>query len=241
MVKSSDERMRWVKAPIFTPFIVYLVSFILPALVMTMPALLLNWNTDYQSAHLYLIGTAGQLLMDIPAAILLMRLRHNNMIGIETEHRTRDRVMSFVVGIICAVVLAALRFLVNGKLIGGRFMGGVPAFTQSLDLARPWNILAASMALLSYGPGEALFVVYLILAFDKAAGDPHSVLSRGVIITSILWALPHVFNVFYFGINALPNVVIMFFIGIGMGILLKKTRSSLGPVIFWTLVNGTSA
>ena len=119
-------------------------------------------------------------------------------------------------------------------------MGGVPAFTQSLVLGTPWNIVAASMALLAYGPGEALSVVYLILAFDNAVGNPRSLISRGVIITSTVWALPHIFNVFFFGVSAIPNVLIMFFAGIVMGILLKKTRSSLGPMFFWTLVNGTS-
>ena len=120
------------------------------------------------------------------------------------------------------------------------FMGGIPAFTQSLDLGSPWNIIAASMALLAYGPGEALFVVYLILAFDKALGSSRSLISWGVIITSIVWALPHLFNVVFFGVSAIPNALIMFFVGIVMGILLKKTRSSLGPILFWTFVNGTS-
>jgi len=203
--------------------------------------MIFKWNTDYQFAHLYIIGTIGQLLMDLPAVILINRLC--NKLGDETgvKNKTRDRVFSTVVGIVCAILLAAIRILATGKLMGGRFMGGVPAFTQSLGLESPWNIIAAVMALLAYGPGEALFVVYLILAFDKAVGNPRSFFSRGVIITSILWALPHVFNVIYFGVSAIPNVVIMFFIGIVMGILLKKTRSSLGPMIFWTLVNGTSA
>ena len=125
--------------------------------------------------------------------------------------------------------------------MGEKFMGGVPAFTQSLHLPKPWNTLATTMALLAYGPGEALFVVYLILAFDKAIGSSHPVFSWGVIVTSVLWALPHAFNVIFFGISAIPNVVAMFFIGLIMGVLLKKTRSSLGPIIFWTLVNGTSA
>ena len=97
------------------------------------------------------------------------------------------------------------------------------------------------MALLAYGPGEALFVVYLILAFDKVVGDPKKIFSWGVIITSVLWALPHFFNVIFYGLNAVPNVLIMLFIGLIMGVLLKKTKSSLGPIVFWTLVNGTSA
>jgi membrane protease YdiL (CAAX protease family) len=223
------------------PIAVYLLSFVLPALVMTIPAWIFKWNTDYQFEHLYLFGTLGQLLMDLPAVLLIYRLHSKSEDVSGVKNRTRDPVRSAIVGIVCAMVLAAIRIVLTGKLMGGEFMGGVPAFTQSLGLESPWKIIAAVLALLAYGPGEALFVVYLILAFDQAAGNSRSLLSAGVIITSILWALPHVFNVVYFGVSAIPNVLIMFFIGIVMGLLLKKTRSSLGPMIFWTLVNGTSA
>ena len=124
--------------------------------------------------------------------------------------------------------------------MGGRFMGEVPAFTQSFNLNSPWNVVSAIMALLAYGPGEALFVVYFILAFDKVLGDPQKIFSKGVIITAILWALPHAFNIIFYGLNAIPNTLIMFFVGLIMGILLKKTKSAWGPMVFWTLVNGTS-
>jgi hypothetical protein len=240
MLNHSAPELKRVGIQIIPPLAVSLWSFILPTLITT--AILFNWWTpDYLSAHLYIIGTIGQLLMDLPAVILLIRLRNETSNENDVKNKTRDRVLSAIVGIACAVLLAAIKILLTGHLMGGRFMGGVPAFTQSLDLGTPWNMIASGMALLAYGPGEALFVVYLILAFDKAVGNPRSVISWGVIIAAIVWALPHIFNMIYFGVSAIPNVVNMFFFGIVMGILLKKTRSSLGPMIFWTLVNGTSA
>ena len=229
------------KSPILIPIAVYLLSFILPALVMVIPAAIFHWNTSFTFSHSYLFGTLGQLLMDLPAVILFSRLQSKGESETDARNKTRDRIVSASLGFGCALLLAILRISLTGKLMGGRFMGEVPAFIQSLGLIRPWNLLAAGMALLAYGPGEALFVVYLILAFDKAIGNPRPVFSSGVIITAVLWALPHVFNVVFYGIRALSNVVVMLFIGMVMGVLLKKTRSALGPVVFWTLVNGTSA
>jgi len=233
--------LRNLRRSIIAPITVYLLSLILPVLVISIPALIFHWNSDYQLAHAYILGTLGQALMDLPTVVLFNRLRERlgNEAGI--QNKTRDRVVSMIVGFVCALLLAAIRVLITGKLMGGRFMGGVPAFTQATALRSPWNIIAAVSALFAYGPGEALFVVYLILAFDEAFGNPRSFCSWGVIITALLWALPHLFNVVYFGLSAIPNILMMFFIGIGMGILLKKTRSALGPLIFWTLVNGTSA
>jgi membrane protease YdiL (CAAX protease family) len=224
------------KYSVVVPSIVYVFSLIIPALVVTIPAVLFHWSKDYQLNHLYFIGTIGQLLMDLPAVFLFLRM---NIIH-PTPLDPKSRMASLILGLILAMILAGLRILLSGSLMEGRFMGGVPAFTQSLNLAPPWNIIASISALLAYGPGEAIFVVYLVLVFDKALGGSQRLLSRGVILTSILWALPHLFNIFYFGLGAIPNALIMFFLGLMMGILLKRTRSSLGPIIFWTLVNGTS-
>jgi len=232
----SPKEMKSGNYPVVLPIMVFLWSCILPALVLAMPVLLPNGSKDYLANHLYLIGTIGQLLIDLPAVFLFFRMMKIEKSPIRSSHR----ISSSLVGFLLAALLAAPRFFATGKLMGGGFMGGVPAFTQSLRLPPPWNILASISAVLAYGPGEAIFVVYLILALDKALGNPQRIFSRGVLVTSILWALPHVFNVFYFGLSAIPNVLIMFFLGLVMGVLLKGTRSAWGPIIFWTLVNGTS-
>jgi hypothetical protein len=240
MADSSDANLRGIKSSFVMPIAVSLWALIGPILVFIIPTLVLHWSNDYLSAHSYIFGTIAQSLMDLPAVILFIRMQNEPGSEMCGQKKTRDRLISLTVGIAGAVALGALRYLAIGHLMGGRFMGEVPAFTQSLGLAGPWNIVAAGMALLAYGPGEAIFVVYLMRAFDKATGNPPSLFSWGVIITSIVWALPHIFNVFFYGLKALPNVLIMFFVGIIMGILLKKTRSWLGPVLFWTLTNGTS-
>jgi len=235
MNSSSSQKSCRRYSGLIVPVLIYLISFVGPAIVMVIPTALLGWSKDYWFSHLHITGTLGQALMDLPAVIMFARIRRHG------TGRGRVRVISAGVGLGCAVILAGIRVALTARLMGGTFMGGVPAFTQSLTLAWPWNVLSASAALLAYGPGEAIFVIYLITSFDAALGSQHRVFSWGVVITSLLWALPHIANVFYFGWEALSNVLIMAFIGLAMGLLLKGTRSSLGPVVFWTLVNGTSA
>jgi hypothetical protein len=232
----NQKEIKSEKYPALFPILVYVFSLVVPALVMTLPAIVWKWSKDYQVHHLYLIGTLGQLLMDLPAVLLFFRM--NKIYPAPTGHK--DRISGAILGLVFAMILAGVRILLSGRIIEGRFMGGVPAFTQGLNLPSPWNAVAAVSALLVYGPGEAVFVVYLILAFDKALGGRERIFSRGVIITSILWALPHLFNIFYFGFGAMANALTMFFIGLIMGFLLKRARSSWGPILFWTLVNGTS-
>ncbi len=224
------------KYSLLFPLVVYGLSLLISALVLLWPALFLHGSKDYLTNHIYVVGTIGQLAMDLPAVFLFFRLKNKTAAPAKWQHRT----VSLILGILLAMLLAGVRIFLSGKLMGGRFMGEVPAFTQSLSLPQPWNMLAAISALLAYGPGEAIFVVYLILAFDNSLGGQAGIFSRGVFITSILWALPHLFNIFFYGLGAIPNVLIMFFIGLLVGLLLKGTRSSWGPVIFWTLVNGTS-
>lgn len=237
MNSTSDQKSHHRYSAFIVPLLIYLISFIGPAIVMGIPMTLLGWSKDYQLSHLYVIGTLGQALMDLPAIIMFTRVRPDD----RGRGRTRDRVISVGSGLGCAVILAGIRIALTGRLMGGAFMGGVPAFTQSLALAWPWNVVSASAALLAYGPGEAIFVVYLVTAFDTAMDSQRPVFSWGVVITAFLWALPHIANVFYLGWGALSNVLVMVFIGLAMGLLLKVTRSSLGPIVFWTLVNGTSA
>jgi hypothetical protein len=218
MSNNSGQGLKRARLQIIPPLAVALWSGILPMFIIALPAML-HWEAGYLPAHLYVIGTIGQFLMDLPAVILLIQLRKKTGSENSLENKTRNRIVGAIAGIACAALLAAPRVLITGHLMGGRFMGGLPAFTQSLDLGSPWNMIVGGMALLAYGPGEALFVVYLILAFDQATGNPRSVISWGVVIAAVAWALPHIFNVVYFGVSAIPNVLVMFFLGIVMGIL----------------------
>jgi hypothetical protein len=214
-----------------TPMAIFLISLIGPASVLGLP-LMLGWPPDYLSSRLYYFGTLGQALMDLPAIVMLARTR------VDWLGRKPDRVLSIAVGVVGAATLAGAKLAVSGQLT---FMGGIPAFTQSLTLAWPCNLIAATSAVLVYGPGEALYIVYFVIAFDATTASQHRLLSRGVVITAFLWGLSHSWNVFFFGWAALGNALFMVMIGLAIGLLYKRSRSAAGPMVFWSLVNGTSA
>ena len=85
MTNSSDQRLRGVKSPIIMPIAVSLWAFIVPILVIILTKIS-NWNTDFLSTHSFVIGTIGQLLMDLPAVILFTRIQNKleNEIGIQS-------------------------------------------------------------------------------------------------------------------------------------------------------------
>lgn len=170
--------------------------------------------------------------MDLLAIVMLAR---SNGKGLGRKH---EHIASLGAGLACAAALAGVKMAASGRLV---FMEGVPAFTQSLALAGPWNLISATAAVLAYGPGEALYVVYFVTAFDAAWEYQRRLVSRGVIITTLLWGLSHGWNVFFLGWRALPNALLMVGIGLIIGLLFKRTRSPWGSMVFWSLANGTSA
>jgi len=212
------------------PLSVFIASVAGPAILIGVAIALTS--TEYVMSHLYFYGTCGQILMDFLPVFLLIRSRQ------KWPSSRRNQVKGIIVGLAGAAVLAAVRYAVKGRLI---FMEQVPAFGQSLALPFPWNMLSAVLAVLAYGPGEALFMVYLIRAFDEAAGHQQRLMSWGVILNALLWGLPHIGNAIFFGWSAIGNAIFMVVIGTIIGLMQKGTRSALAPIIFWTLINGTSA
>jgi len=135
MANSSDERLRVGRSPIILPIAVSLWAFIVPILVITLSKIS-NGKTDFLSTHSFVIDMIGQLLIDLPAVILFARTQNKPENEIGVQSKTRFRVMSAIVGMVCGILLAALRLLAIGHLMGGGFMGGIPAFTQSFRFGK---------------------------------------------------------------------------------------------------------
>jgi len=175
--------------------------------------------------------------MDLPAIALFIYLRMDR----EWGSGLRRHSIGAGVGMALAVVTVGIKFFLTGadQIV---FMRGVPAFTQSLSLDSPWSLLSAAAALLAYGPGEALSVVYFMLAFDRVLGtrDKPAWLTWGVVIGAVLWALPHLLNAGLQGLTAAAaNTAKMVVIGLIFGMALRGSKSWVAPVLFWTLTNGT--
>ncbi len=211
------------------PLLVFIISAALGGIAFTLPNVYASRPAIDE--HLYLYGTVSQLLMDLPSVWLLLRSRWQ-WLGDGMERRRGIRA-----GLFGAGMLAGAQYLLRGHLI---FMEKVPAFGQALALPVPWNLLASVGAALAYGPGEALIQVYLILAFDDATGYQDRLLSPGVIANSLLWGLGHIAAIIRYGWSAVVNAVLMLMIGLVTGMMFKKMRSAMAPMVFWTLINGTS-
>lgn len=212
------------------PTLVFIGSATLAAIAFSVPAALSSW--EIVNAHLYLCGTASQLLMDLPATLLLLRSGWDWLGGV------RERKIGVAVGFVGAALMACVRLALKGHLI---FMEQVPAFGQGLALPLPWNLLASIFTVLAYGPGEVLIQVYLIKTFDEAVGHQDQAISLGVMANAFIWGLGHIGAVVTNGWSAVGNALLMLAIGVATGLMFKRTRSAAAPIVFWTLINGTSA
>jgi len=106
---------------------------------------------DDATAGLFITGTLVQALMDLPAVAMFIYLRMYR----EWKSSLRQHLIGSGVGVALAVVVTGIKFFLAGadEIV---FMRTVPAFTQSLNLDSPWNLIGAVAALLAYGPGEAV-------------------------------------------------------------------------------------
>lgn len=232
--KLTGSPRRW--TGFLLPVSVFLWLFVGGAIAMFAPAAILGWSQKQVNSHLYLLGPLVQIVGLGPGALLNARLAMGR-----TEGRARDRVVSLGIGLGAAALVGGLEIAFSGRVMGGTFMGWVAAYGQALFLAPPWNGIFALFVVMAYGPVEALWVVYLIAAFDRAIGHPRPLLSWGVVLVALLWGLPHLLNVVVSpNWSQVVNALRMVLVGIAVGLIFKSTRSALGPVVFWTLTNGTS-
>ena len=219
---------------IAVPLTIYLIAQV-ASLIILIP--ILRGQADQVMANIHIIGTLSQVLMDLPAVTLFIYLGMYR----EWDSVPRQHLIGAGVGLGLAAVVVGIKFFMSGsdQIV---FMRNVPAFSQSLNLESPWNVVSAFVALLAYGPGEAVAVTYFMLAFDRILGarDKPSWLTWGVVIGAILWALPHLLNAYFQGMgSAIANTVKMVIIGLIFGMTLRGSKSWIAPVIFWTLTNGT--
>ncbi|KXA94865.1 hypothetical protein AKJ36_02095 [candidate division MSBL1 archaeon SCGC-AAA259I07] len=104
-----------------------------------------------------------------------------------------------------------------------------------------WN-LTPSLFLIYvpvYGPLEAFFIIFSVHKLDKGLSSSR-LLSKGLILTSILFGLMHTANYLlhpnlriiltgYIIGNIIPALIV--------GAIFKKTKSILGSCLFWTVLN----
>jgi hypothetical protein len=93
--------------------------------------------------------------------------------------------------------------------------------------------------LIVYGPLEAFFIVFSVYKIDRGLSCRRLV-SKGLIISSILFGLMHAINYIWY-----PNVTLIatnYVLGniipaLFVGLIFKKSNSILGSSLLWTLLN----
>ncbi len=96
----------------------------------------------------------------------------------------------------------------------------------------PWNLWYGLLGIFAWGPLEVFFIAWLIRNTDRIFKTKERVLSWGLIITVVIFALAHVVT------TNLSNALYTGAIFLTLGLIYKYTRNSIGPMLAWTLVNG---
>jgi hypothetical protein len=125
-------------------------------------------------------------------------------------------------------VTVLFSFALLGK---GQLMSGVE--TPKFHLGLPWNIWYVILGVFAYGPLEVFFVIWLVANTDRSLKSENKTISLGLIVTVAIFAMAHIlttsiYNAFYTGS--------IFFI---LGLTYKHTKNSIGPMVAWSLINGT--
>ena len=167
----------------------------------------------------YLVSYIQAVSVGLPPLISLACVENLSFYGLRKE------------GIIKSSALAVTPAAI--LLISRIIRGSIPH--TSFNLQFPHNIIYAALSVLAYGPLEAFFVIWLIANTDSILGERGRILSRGLLITALLFGLSHIILSPKAGLLNAASVAIVFLI---LGLIFNYTGNSTGPMIAWTLVNG---
>ena len=93
----------------------------------------------------------------------------------------------------------------------------------------------ATLGLFAYGPLEVFYVVWLIANTDTLLKCEARLLSKGLIVTAVLFGFLHLATSPTAGV---PNALRFGVEFLALGAVYKLTGNSVGPMIAWTVING---
>lgn len=134
-------------------------------------------------------------------------------------------------GLVQSIALSALVLIVYLAAISinaGQVTTGITL--SGVHFSKPLNLLFAVLAILAYGPLEVFFVIWLIHNTDRIFNSEAPILSRGLIVTIVIYGLLHTFSQ---GLHSLVIAAIF----LALGLIFKYTRNAIGPMIAWTIIN----
>ncbi len=139
--------------------------------------------------------------------------------------RVKGLVASLLLSAAVVAIWMGVSFFTTGQLVGYG--------TADFQISPPWNYFYGILGIFAYGPLEVFFFVWLVTNTDRIGQGAQSVLSRGLIITLIIFSLMHILTT--------QHVETAFYIAVvfsALGLIYRRTQNSIGPMIAWTLING---
>jgi len=100
-------------------------------------------------------------------------------------------------------------------------------------VAAPWNVWYALLGIVANGPLEVFFVFWLIRRTDQALRRPSGL--SGLLITVVLIGLFH-----WVSTRSLFNALNVAAVFLLLGLVFRRCRNAIGPMVGWTLINGMS-
>lgn len=123
------------------------------------------------------------------------------------------------------VIMFTIGYLMNGQIMSDS--------RETLEVSQPWNYWYGFSSILVWGALEVFFVVWLIENTDAIFAKQNRLLSWGLVITVVIFALTHLVSS-----GGAFNAVYTGFIFLMLGLIFKYTRNIYGPMLAWTLING---
>jgi len=139
--------------------------------------------------------------------------------------RIKGLVASLLLSAIVVAILMGFSLLTTGQPVGYS--------TADFQISSPWNYFYGILGIFAYGPLEVFFFVWLVTNTDRIGKGTQTVLSRGLIITVIIFSLMHILTT--------QHIETAFYIAViysALGLIYKRTQNVIGPMIAWTLING---
>jgi hypothetical protein len=105
-----------------------------------------------------------------------------------------------------------------------------PIHIASLRTGSIWQPGCAFMAAFAYGPLEVFFVIWLIHNTDRIFHSENNILSRGLVVTILIYGVLHAFSQGFFAILLAARYF-------SFGWIYKVTHNSIGPMVAGTVTN----
>jgi len=141
-------------------------------------------------------------------------------LGITGKNLTQSLVLAAVVVL---VYFTYQSLLVNQPTTGIQWPG--------LHQVKPGNACLALAGLLAYGPLEVFFVVWLIHKTDRIFHSETRIWSWGLLITIGIYLLLHTFSQGLYALVIASEMLVL-------GLIFKRTRTAIGPMLAFLFVNG---